>query len=121
VLHCTTTTTAVLFLGFDMAVLSFFPILFSLFSLVHGSVTVYSQIPFGASATASGAAASYTGAAAYDPTVLAAPALPNPLPATQFTLQLQQSAAAVPGLSILQSGSFYGFSIEMSVINQVSE
>jgi hypothetical protein len=120
-LHCTTTTTAVLFLGFDMVVLSFLTLLFSLFNLVHGSVTVYSQAPLGASATATGSAASYTGAAAYDPTVLTAPAVPNPLPPMQFTLPLQPSAAAVTNLSIQQSGSFFGFSIEMSVINQVCE
>lgn len=104
-----------------MAVLSFLPLLLSLFSSVNGAVTVYSQIPFGAATTATAAAANYTGSAAYDPTVLIAPAVPNPLPAMQFTLPLQPSAAAVTGLSIPLSGSFYGFSIEMSVINQVSK
>ncbi|EIN05129.1 glycoside hydrolase family 79 protein [Punctularia strigosozonata HHB-11173 SS5] len=82
------------------------------------AVTVYSQQTFGA-ATTSAAAASYTGAAAYDPTVLNAPAVPNPAPATQFSVQLQSQASAVQGLSIPQSGSFLGFSIEMSVINQI--
>ncbi|KAJ7707362.1 glycoside hydrolase family 79 protein [Mycena rosella] len=84
------------------------------------SVTVYHQQPFGAttsSASASAAAASYTGAAAYDPTVLAAPPIPNPAPPSTFFQQL--SSAPVPGLSIPQSGYFFGFSVEFSVITQV--
>lgn len=71
--------------------------------------------------TSTAASASYTGAAAYDPTVLTAPAIPNPAPPTQFTLELQSSGDAVQGLSIRQSGSFLGFSIETSVVNQVRE
>ncbi|KAJ6561989.1 glycoside hydrolase family 79 protein [Mycena capillaripes] len=83
------------------------------------SITVYHQQPFGATTTSSGsaAAASYTGAAAYDPTILNAPAIPNPPPPTTFFQQL--SSAPVPGLSIPQSGYFFGFSVEFSVINQV--
>ncbi|KAJ6507834.1 glycoside hydrolase family 79 protein [Mycena vitilis] len=83
------------------------------------SVTVYHQQPFGATASASGsaAAASYTGAAAYDPTILNAPPTPNPAPPTTFFQQL--SSAPVPGLSVPQSGNFFGFSVEFSVINQV--
>jgi hypothetical protein len=86
----------------------------------HAAITVYYQTPLGlVTATNTASAANYTGAAAYDPTVLTPPALPNPLPANTFTVNLQSSAGAVPGLSIPQSGSFYGFSIEMSVITQV--
>jgi hypothetical protein len=88
------------------------------------AVTVYSQQPLGqatATATVSGVAANYTGSAAYDPTVLNPPPLPDPKPAGQFGLQLQASADAMPGLSIPQKGTFMGFSIEMSVINQVRE
>jgi hypothetical protein len=86
----------------------------------QASVTVYNQVPFGQSTnSASASSAQYTGAAAYDPTVLNPPAIPNPAPATQFTLELQSSSQAVQGLSIMQSGAFLGFSIETSVINQV--
>ena len=97
--------------------------LFSFLSLLHvsqASITVYSQIPLG-QATATAAAANYTGAAQYDPKVLTPPPIPNPAPSTQFTLQLQSSSQAVQGLSIMQSGTFLGFSIEMSVVNQVRE
>ncbi|THH18224.1 hypothetical protein EW146_g2709 [Bondarzewia mesenterica] len=67
--------------------------------------------------TASAAAASYTGAAAYNPTILTAPAVPNPAPNTSFGIEL--TSGGINGLSIKQSGAFYGFSIEMSVANQV--
>ncbi|KAJ7081767.1 glycoside hydrolase family 79 protein [Mycena belliarum] len=88
------------------------------------SVTIYNQRPLGGvttaaapSAAVSGAAATYTGAAAYDPTVLVAPPVPNPAPPAQFFQQL--SSAPVPGISVPQSGHFYGFSVEFSVITQV--
>jgi hypothetical protein len=91
--------------------------------LVNAAVTVYSQIPLGdsATATASASAANYTGSAAYDPTILTAPEVPNPGPATQYTIQLQATSSEVQGLSIPQTGHFLGFSIEFSVINQVCE
>ncbi|KAF8952441.1 hypothetical protein BDZ97DRAFT_1640845, partial [Flammula alnicola] len=68
--------------------------------------------------TGTAASANYTGSAAYNPTVLNPPAPPGPaaLP-TQFAIQL--SGVAPPGASITQTGSFFGFSIEMSVVNQV--
>ena len=100
-----------------------FPTLLTLTFLLpfsYASVTIYSQKPIGISTTTA-IAANYTGAAAYDPTVLMAPPIPNPPPATQFTLALQEQALAVQGLSIQLSGSFMGFSIEMSVVNQVHE
>jgi hypothetical protein len=94
----------------------------SLLHVSQASVTVYSQVAFGqGTPTAGSPAANYTGAAAYDPLVLTAPPIPNPAPATQFTLQLQSTAQAVQGLSIMQKGAFLGFSIETSVINQVRE
>lgn len=96
--------------------LSFLPLL----QVAQASVTVYSQQPLG-QPTASGAAAAYTGAAAYDPKTLQAPPIPNPAPPTNFFLQLMSSAQAVQGLSIQQSGAFVGFSIETSVVNQVCE
>lgn len=88
----------------------------------RASVTVWSQQPIGgASSTGSAAAANYTGAAAYDPTILNAPAPPDPAPPTTFFLQLGGSNATQGGLSIALSGTFFGFSIEMSVVNQISE
>jgi hypothetical protein len=86
--------------------------------LVTASITVYyqpGQTPLG-TATGTASVAAYTGAAAYDPTVLTPPAVPNPFN-TQFNIQLQNGGT--PGVSIQQSGSFMGFSIEMSVANQV--
>lgn len=94
--------------------------LLSLISVAHASVTVYSQRPIGSTPTQA-ASANYTGAAAYDPTVLQAPAVPNPAPPTQFSLQLNNAPNGVQGLSIPQSGAFMGFSIEFSVINQIRE
>jgi hypothetical protein len=91
--------------------------LLSLLATAQAAVTVYNQTPLGL-ATATANAASYTGAAAYNPTVLDPPPVPAP-PATTFTVQLQNGG--VPGLSIPQHGSFFGFSIEMSVTNQVCE
>ncbi|KAJ7757812.1 glycoside hydrolase family 79 protein [Mycena maculata] len=87
-------------------------------ALVQGSITVYSQEPF-VEGTATGTAnvVSYTGAAAYDPTVLIPPAIPDPPPAMEFSQQLR--GAPIPGLSVPQSGYFFGFSIEFSVINQI--
>ena len=107
----------------------------SLTLLTVRAVTVYNQQPIGqqlstslartdAVTTASGTsspAASSTDYKAYDITRLTPPNLPDPLPATQFPIQLQNSASNVPGLSIFQSGAFFGFSIETSVINQVCE
>ncbi|KAI0073209.1 glycoside hydrolase family 79 protein [Panus rudis PR-1116 ss-1] len=90
---------------------------------VARAVTVYSQQPIRATAAATATAtdspdAQYTGLAAYNPKTLAPPPLPDPKPATQFGIQLQPAAAAVPGLSIPASGALFGFSIETSVINQ---
>lgn len=107
-----------------MVLLHAFLALCALRNVAQASVTVYGQTPIGdvtstGAASASASAASYTGAAAYDPTVLNPPAIPNPGPATQYTIQLQSSASSVTGLSIPQGGHFMGFSIEFSVINQV--
>ena len=61
-------------------------------------------------------------AGAYNNTKIVPPPIPNPPPPNAFTLTLQQDAAAVSGLSIPYVGAgFWGFSIEMSVIEQVSE
>lgn len=84
---------------------------------VEGVVTTTTTI----TTTSSAATGSYTGAAAWNPTTLVAPAVPTPAPAMQFPVQLQNSASDVSGLSIPQTGAFLGFSIEMSVIDQVSK
>ena len=110
--------------------LSFLFFLLTLTQNVTASVTVYgqtgviSQVQTDGSAptsTSSANTAFYTGLAAYNTTILTAPALPNPLPATQFQVQLQGSSQDVNGLSIAQNGAFLGFSIEMSVVTQVSQ
>lgn len=96
--------------------------------LTHAAVTVYNPTGQGpmnggtetassGTATATAAAANYTGSAAYDPTVLKPPPFPDPLPNMTFPIQLYSSG--MQGLSIPIPGSFYGFSIEMSVTNQV--
>ncbi|KAJ7923331.1 glycoside hydrolase family 79 protein [Mycena leptocephala] len=83
---------------------------------VATSITVYGQIPLGVtSARAPGA----TVAAAYNDTVLNPPPIPVPAPATAFTLTIPSSSASVIGLSIPIHGTFFGFSIEMSVITQL--
>lgn len=93
-------------------------VLVILSSLVNASVTVYYQVPLAASTTTTATSANYTGAAAYDPTVLTPPPVPAGL-TTQFGIQLSSSSAAVQGLSIPQKGSFMGFSIEFTVVNQI--
>ncbi|KAF5371017.1 hypothetical protein D9615_010017 [Tricholomella constricta] len=92
------------------------------------AVTVYGQIPFGQT---SAAAATATGADGLAPTGIPSPVtnaydetrlIPPPPPQDQplaFTLNLAASNASVPNLSIMQHGSFYGFSIEMSVVTQL--
>ncbi|KAF8636081.1 hypothetical protein AX17_003787 [Amanita inopinata Kibby_2008] len=92
-----------------------FLVLSYLTTLVAG-VTIYHQIHFG-TGTDTASPADYTGAAAYNPTVLQAPPVPSGFP-TQYNIQLQNGGAP-PGVSIPHMGSFVGFSIEMSVANQV--
>ena len=58
---------------------------------------------------------------AYNSVRLQPPSLPSPIPSTSFALALPNQAQHMPGLSIPQRGDFYGFSIEMSVVEQVSE
>lgn len=95
--------------------------IFLFLGVVNAAITVYypkDQQPLAATSTTSGAAAAnYTGAAAYNPTVLIAPPIPDPPPPTEFTIQLQN--AGTSGVSIPQAGSFFGFSVEFSVANQI--
>ena len=93
------------------------------------AVTIYGQqgisVPSGVSSTAIPTATAgldwISGLAAYNNVSLAAPTLPDPMPATEFTIQVMGSAQNVNGLSVRQSGDFLGFSIEMSVVEPVSE
>ncbi|EJF60214.1 hypothetical protein DICSQDRAFT_155951 [Dichomitus squalens LYAD-421 SS1] len=56
---------------------------------------------------------------AYNNVRLQPPPLPNPMPATSFALTLPNQGQHMSGLSIPQRGDFYGFSIEMLVVEQV--
>ncbi|KAJ7731915.1 glycoside hydrolase family 79 protein [Mycena maculata] len=89
-----------------------------LLDAAHASVTVYGQIPLGIT---SAATSQTTVAAAYNTTVLIPPAIPDPAPATSFTLTLQSTSTGVTDLSIPVPGTFFGFSVEMSVITQLCE
>ncbi|KAJ7167195.1 glycoside hydrolase family 79 protein [Mycena crocata] len=85
---------------------------------LHGaqcSVTIYQANNQAAFTTAPGA--QYTGVAAYNPKTLVPPPVPSPAIMTTIPVQLQN--AGTLGMSIKQKGSFIGFSIEMSVTNQV--
>ncbi|KAI9512152.1 hypothetical protein F5148DRAFT_100808 [Russula earlei] len=93
--------------------------------LTTAQYTVYQphqQVIFGnvnstQSLTGTAAAALYTGAAAYDPTVLQAPPPPvPPVPTNQF---IQLYSGGMNGLSAPVKGNFAGFSIEMSVAAHV--
>lgn len=89
------------------------------------AVTIYGQMPLAQTMSVAGTGSAQVAQptyAAYDQTVLVPPQVPNPAPATAYTLSLQRDATAVNGLSIPHvGGSFWGFSVEMSVINQVCE
>ncbi|KAG9125174.1 hypothetical protein FRC07_008677 [Ceratobasidium sp. 392] len=62
------------------------------------------------------AAAQYTGAAAYDTTVLNPPAPPGDL---NKNVNVQLYSGGMDNLSIKQKGSFLGYSIELSVADQI--
>jgi hypothetical protein len=95
-----------------------FIFLCSTLAFAQAQVTIYNQI---ALLTQTSPAATST-PAAYNNTRLVPPAIPNPAPPNDFTLTLQQNANLVANLSIPHVGaSFWGFSIEMSVISQVRE
>ncbi|KAI0742958.1 hypothetical protein C8Q80DRAFT_1273535 [Daedaleopsis nitida] len=105
-----------------MAVHTLFFLLLAAFGTTHAQVTIYGQegqkqVAAG-TGTAVPAPVQTTVLAAYNTRILDPPPLPNPLPANQFGIQLAADAADVAGLSIPQSGAFYGFSVEMSVVTQ---
>ncbi|KAI0830342.1 hypothetical protein BC628DRAFT_1416627 [Trametes gibbosa] len=97
------------------------------------AVTVYGQqgmtMPTGAASTAAAPGATesttpsslswITNLAAYNNLTLVPPALPSPMPNTNFGITLRNNAANVNGLSVAQKANFLGFSIEMSVVQQV--
>ena len=102
-------------------VLSFLASFFCLLSSTYAQVTLYNnpgQSTLGTGTqTTSAPQESYTGLGAYDPLVLTPPPLPDPLPPREFGIQL--NPAGQPGLSIPLLGNVLGFSIEMSVLDQV--
>ncbi|KAG9082302.1 hypothetical protein FRC06_005131 [Ceratobasidium sp. 370] len=105
-----------------MARLSFVRCVYALAALstcASGAVTVYrvdEDKNAHLTATSTAESATYTGSAAYDPTVLNPPPPPGNLN-RDFTIQLPQGG--LPGLSIPQKGSYLGFSIELSVATRV--
>lgn len=89
----------------------------SFFRVADASVTLYGVQGALTTTTTTASSAAYTGMQAYNPVLLQAPPLPSPVPANTFNIQV---ANAVPaGSSIKLAGSFMGFSIEFSVLNQV--
>lgn len=95
---------------------------------VRAAVTVYGQIPIAHTAGLDPTATATNGQAlptqsllpAYDETSLQPPPPPD-YQALTFTLSLPSTNGSIPGISIMQHGSFYGFSIEMSVVTQLSK
>ncbi|KAJ7081158.1 glycoside hydrolase family 79 protein [Mycena belliarum] len=93
---------------------------FSLLLLSPGAladVTIYQTGNQAAFATATASGAVYSGVAAYNPRTLIPPPLPSASVLKTVPVRLQNSGTT--GMSIKQKGSFLGFSIEMSVTNQV--
>lgn len=97
-------------------------------SLVYNALAVTLYVPQGQetlfgltpTSTDSNPAATYTGAAAYDPRTLIPPVPPTDPPVnTQFGVQLVNGD--IPGLSVRHNGAFLGFSIELSVSNHICE
>ena len=110
-----------------MHILPVLSLLVSIIGLTSAQYTIYQpyqQVIFGGNTntgtttlTGTAAAATYTGSAAYDPTVLQPPPPPiPPVPSNQF---VQLYSGGMNGLSIPHTGAFFGFSIEMSVVNHV--
>ncbi len=97
------------------------PLILAFLPSSYASVTVYGQLPLAQTNTAY--RSSPTTLAAYNDTVLAPPPIPSPAPPQEFLMVLQQTADAVRGLSIPHTGglSFFGFSIETSVVSQVCQ
>jgi hypothetical protein len=90
-------------------------------SVTQDSVTLYTAKTTPTTSSLA-AGATYTGLAAYDPTVLDPPAPPSP-PITSYTISIPPDAVSLQNdgylLSIPQKGNFLGFSIELSVADVV--
>ncbi|KAF8267751.1 hypothetical protein EI94DRAFT_1729509 [Lactarius quietus] len=78
-----------------------------------GSALTYTSTPSGTAAVPN-----FTAEAEYDPTTLTPPAVPNPPIPTVVPVQLT-SSGGFPNLSAPVNGGFFGFSVEMSVSNQI--
>ena len=102
-------------------ILTFVQYLSFLLLLAHPAwaVTVYPMPGEKATSTMNLITTAATGYLAYNPQTLTAPAIPTAFP-TQVSVQVS-SGSAPPGSSIPHMSSFFGFSIEMSVANQVCE
>ncbi|KAB5589021.1 hypothetical protein CTheo_7533 [Ceratobasidium theobromae] len=95
------------------AVSAAFPVLVA--ALDKRSVTIHGP-GVTTTSTAAAADATYTGAAAYDTTNLNPPAPPTDL---NKDIPVQLYTGGMDNLSIKQKGSFLGFSIELSVADQI--
>jgi hypothetical protein len=101
-------------------------------TLVNAQYKIYqpkNQVIFGgsalnythtASATGTAAFANYTAPAEFDATTLTPPPVPSPPIPTVVPVQLP-SSGGFPNSSAPVNGGFFGFSVEMSVANQVCE
>ncbi|KAF7307843.1 Glyco-hydro-79C domain-containing protein [Mycena kentingensis (nom. inval.)] len=94
------------------------PLVLLLVQSARSEVTLYydHQQALEAAATPT-AGQNYTGLQAYDPSTLIPPAAPTPAVLTTLPVNLQNQGTV--GMSIKQKGNFLGFSIEMSVTNQI--
>lgn len=93
---------------------------------VYGISGIEAQEPLTLSASSSASSSDPTNLPAFNSLVLQPPPVPVPAPPTRFVLTVPattQDAVVDDGLmvSVVQNGSFFGFSIEFSVVDQVSE
>jgi hypothetical protein len=102
-----------------MYILPVLSLLVSSVGLSSAQYTVYQphqQVIFGGNSNSSIQGLT-TASVAYDPTVLHAPAPPNPpIPTNQF---IQLYSGGMNDMSMPLSGAFFGFSIEMSIATRV--
>jgi hypothetical protein len=102
-----------------MYILPVFSLLVSSVGLASAQYTVYQphqQVIFGGN-TNNRFQGLTTTSAVYDPTVLQAPAPPNPpIPTNQF---IQLYSGGMNDMSMPLPGAFFGFSIEMSIVTRV--
>lgn len=97
------------------AILSYYSLLFPILA-VHASVTIYTQVAFGPGGPTQSVPAYVKSPAHYDLATAQPPAPTSPANPT-FVVQLQ--SAPLPGLSKAIDGCHMGFSIELSVADQV--